>query len=140
MKKLALSAALSLTLLTGCAGTLHPAPTVAGCYTGEHMTQTTLYFGLSRPTGSDVKPAEWQNFIDDMVTPRFKEGLTVMDGQGQWLDSKNRVVREQSKALLLIHPAGPQQEKAIQAIRTAYKQRFQQESVMRVDTPVCASF
>ena len=72
------------------------------------------------------------------MTPRFRDGLTVFDARGQWLGNDGKVAREPSKALMLIHGKDAQSEKNIEALRGIYKSRFAQESVMRVDQPVCA--
>jgi hypothetical protein len=50
------------------------------------------------------------------------------------------VAREPSKALMLIHGKDAQSETNIEALRGIYKSRFAQESVMRVDQPVCVQF
>ncbi|MGM3310086.1 DUF3574 domain-containing protein, partial [Enterobacter hormaechei subsp. steigerwaltii] len=42
--------------------------------------------------------------------------------------------------LMLIHGKDAQSEKNIEALRGIYKSRFAQESVMRVDQPVCVQF
>ena len=104
------------------------------------MVQTTLYFGLSRPAGKDITAQEWQQFVDRDVTPRFRDGLTVFDARGQWLGNDGTVAREQSKALMLIHGKDAKSEEGIEALRNTYKSRFAQESVMRVDKPVCVHF
>jgi hypothetical protein len=49
------------------------------------------------------------------------------------------VAREQSKALMLIHGKDAQSEKVLRRC-AGYKSRFAQESVMRVDQPVCVQF
>lgn len=132
--------ALALTL-SGCmAPNRSTTVSAASCQQGDALQQTTLYFGLNRPHGAAITPAEWQAFVDNEVTPRFKEGLTVFDAKGQWLGEDGKVAREGSKALMLIHTPGKQNEQNIEALRTRYKQRFQQESVMRVDSPVCVGF
>ena len=46
----------------------------------------------------------------------------------------------QHAALMLIHGKDAQSEKNIEALRGIYKSRFAQESVMRVDQPVCVQF
>lgn len=74
------------------------------------------------------------------VTPRFRDGLTVFDARGQWLGNDGKVAREPSKALMLIHAKDAQSEKNIEALRGIYKSSFAQESVMRVDQPVCVQF
>ncbi|CAK9886939.1 MAG: hypothetical protein XXXJIFNMEKO3_03389 [Candidatus Erwinia impunctatus] len=140
MKRFTL-AALMAVLLSGCV--TQPAPSkTAGkvCSRGDAMQQTTLYFGLSRAQGANITPAEWHAFLDGEVTPRFKEGLTVFDAQGQWLGENGKVVQEASKALMLIHGASAESDQAIETIRQHYTQRFQQESVMKVDSSACVAF
>ncbi|HEI8868661.1 TPA: DUF3574 domain-containing protein [Serratia odorifera] len=131
-------------LLVGCVAsspTPLSAPSLqAGCVTGESMVQTTLYFGLNRPHGPALSGQEWQSFVDRQVTPRFKQGLSVFDARGQWLGNEGQLVRENSKALVLIHMAGKASEADIEALRANYKQQFSQDSVMRVDAPVCVAF
>lgn len=128
-------------LLSGCVAPDHhttsPAP---ACRTGDPLVQTTLYFGLNRPAGPAITAAEWQTFVDSQVTPRFKNGLTVFDAKGQWLGHDGKLARENSKALLLIHAPGKESEANIEALRSGYKQQFAQDSVMRVDAPVCVAF
>ncbi|ATA22775.1 ribosomal protein S3 [Brenneria goodwinii] len=138
----ALSLLLGTLFMSGCSQPL-PTPDTDraapyACHIGDKMVQTTLYFGLNRPAGPPVSDAEWKDFVDNEVTPRFKDGLTIFDTRGQWLGQNGAVVRENSKALLLIH--GSEQESAVEALRTAYKTRFAQESVMRIDAPECVAF
>lgn len=45
--------------------------------------RTELYFGTGRPDGSVVSDAEFQQFVDIQVTPRFPDGLTLLAGYGQ---------------------------------------------------------
>ncbi len=130
---LALAAALG-----GCAP--HAADQAQSCAAQNRMTQTTLYFGLNRPSGPVITGEEWQRFVDNDVTPRFRDGLTVFDARGQWLGNDGKVAREPSKALMLIHSNDSASEKGIEALRGIYKSRFAQESVMRVDERVCVQF
>lgn len=139
-----LAAAVAITLLlSGCVAPVQkasPSKPAATCSTGEPMTHTTLYFGLNRPAGPVITAAEWQTFVDQQVTPRFKEGLSVFDAKGQWLGNDGKLARENSKALMLIHSPDAASEQNIEALRTRYKQQFAQDSVMRVDAPVCVAF
>lgn len=131
-------------LLSGCVDKTGKANTATikasplTCIKGEPMTQTTLYFGLNRPHGPIISATEWQSFVDNDVTSRFKDGLTVIDAKGQWLGNDGTVAKESSKALVLIHKAD--KETAIEILRIRYKQQFAQESVMRVDAAVCVGF
>ena len=113
---------------------------VAVCGSGDIMMQTTLWFGMNKPNGGTVSAQEWQQFLDSDVTPRFKEGLSVYDGKGQWLAKNGSVTRENSKALLLIHAPDRETSDSINVLRDSYKQRFGQKSVMRVDGLVCVAF
>lgn len=129
----------ALLLLAGCNAPSHNTADNT-CKADNQMQQTTLYFGLNRPAGEAITGQEWQQFVDQDVTPRFRDGLTVFDARGQWLGNDGKVARESSKALMLIHGKDAGSESNIEALRGIYKQRFAQESVMRVDQPVCVQF
>lgn len=104
------------------------------------MVRLELVFGTARPSGRTVSQAEWIDFLETDVTPRFPAGLTVLDGLGQWQGGDGRITREQSKVLVIWHEPGDRSEADIEAIRGAYKRRFDQESVMRVESVDCVSF
>jgi Protein of unknown function (DUF3574) len=114
----------------------------AACAEGAYaMARLELYFGTQRPGGAPVTEAEWAGFLDEEVTPRFPDGLTVLRGNGQWRNSKGVVTKETSAVLVILYTPAPEKEAAVEDIRAAYKDRFDQESVMRVDGPTqCVSF
>jgi hypothetical protein len=105
----------------------------------EPMKSALLYFGATGPAGQ-VSEQAWQSFLADTVTPRFPEGLSVWSASGQWRSSAGEINREDSRILNIVHPGGPSQERSLQEIVSAYKSRFRQESVLRVESPVCAGF
>jgi hypothetical protein len=104
------------------------------------MVRLELLFGTSLPQGGVVTEKEWSSFLDTEVTPRFPAGLTVLNGPGQWRSSDGGLAKEQSKILVIWHEPADRTESDIEAIRSAYKARFSQESVMRVDSTSCVSF
>jgi Protein of unknown function (DUF3574) len=104
------------------------------------FAQTELLFGLSKPGNTVITEAEFQTFIDQEVTPLFPDGLTLLSGTGQFRNDQQVVVKEGAKLLLLLYPASYENSKDIEQIRQAYKTRFQQESVLRVDDQTCVSF
>ena len=104
------------------------------------MARLELLFGRSRRGGAEVSEQEWSTFLDSEVTPRFPDGLTVLSGVGQWRGSSGSITREQSIMLVIWHEPGPAPDADIESIRAAYKLRFGQESVMRVDSRSCVSF
>ena len=99
-----------------------------------------LYFGLTKPSGETVSESEWQEFVSAVITPRFREGLTVLNGSGQFLNSSGILIRENSKIVILIYESSPEKERAINEIIETYKGRFQQESVLRATSEVKVSF
>lgn len=108
---------------------------------GKPFNRTELLLGLSKRNGSTVTDAEFQHFIDTEVTPRFPHGFTVVPGSGQFKDSRGLIVRESARVLVVLYPSSDRRSSQdIDEIRTSYKDKHQQESVVRVDGESCASF
>jgi hypothetical protein len=103
-------------------------------FDGERFVRTELFFGSARP-GGEVSEAEFQQFLDQCVTPRFPDGLTLVTGLGQFRGTDGVLIEERSMLLILLYPDEARREshKRIEEIRNAYKQIFQQESVLRAD-------
>jgi hypothetical protein len=97
-------------------------------------------FGLSRAHGAEVTEQEWQRFLDEDVAPRLASGFTVVDGAGQWRDQAGALVRERSRVLIIVRPNTASVSALIDEVRAAYKRRFQQQSVLRIDDRPAVSF
>jgi len=97
-----------------------------------------LYFGRDKPAGGEVTDAEWGAFLNEVVTSRFPDGLSVFDSSGQFREPSGRIVRERSKRLVVIVFDAPAHKAKVVEIVEAYKRRFGQYSVFRVEQPVCA--
>ena len=96
--------------------------------------RTELYFGSERPDGSEVTEEQLERFVDDEVTPKFPDGLTLLTGEGQFRDSSGEIVEEHSYVLILLYPPNDKEANdEIEEIREDYKRAFEQESVLRVD-------
>jgi uncharacterized protein DUF3574 len=103
------------------------------------MVVADLLFGRNIGGRLGVTEKRWSQFLASEITPRFPDGLTVVDAAGQWRDAeKNRIVREPSKLVTIIMPADAQEK--LDAIVDAYKRRFRQQSVGIVIRPACVSF
>ena len=104
---------------------------------GDPFIRTELFFGTEKPDGSEVTTKEWKRFLNNEITPRFPDGLTVLTGSGQFRDSSGEIIKEKSRLLILLYPVETQAESSakIEQIREAYKQAFQQQSVLRADNP-----
>lgn len=110
------------------------------CAVGTSQHRTDLFFGRDRAGGVPVSEAEFQTFVDTVVTPRFKEGLTLYDANGQYQLEDGTLVRELSKIIVLLHDGSTARSADIDFIREEYKRQFDQEAVLRVDAPSCVAF
>jgi Protein of unknown function (DUF3574) len=110
-------------------------PPAARRFAGERFARTELFFGSARPDGPAVTESEFQAFLDQCVTPRFPDGLTLLVGLGQFRGADGVPIEERSMLLILLYPDDARRESSskIEEIRDAYKQIFQQESVLRAD-------
>jgi hypothetical protein len=108
---------------------------------GALLARTELYFGRGKPDGSTVTDDEFRTFLDDIITPRFPNGLTVLSGAGQYRGSSGMIQRERSMYVILLYPAGEKSSSArIDEIRDSYRKTFAQESVLRIDDESCVNF
>jgi Protein of unknown function (DUF3574) len=100
--------------------------------------RTELFFGRNKSDGTEVTRKEFNDFLSGFITERFPDGLTVISGRGQFLNSKGEVEKERSIVLILLYPVEVQRDKhfKIEEIRDEYKTRFKQQSVLRVDNPL----
>jgi hypothetical protein len=109
----------------------------------QPFAEVDLFFGAGRPNGATISDREFSEFVDTEVTPRFPDGLTVLHGNGQYRTKSGALSKESSYEIVILYPRSDtmvDSQKADQ-IREIYKQKFEQESVLRVDeTPACVSF
>ena len=121
---------------SGCA----PVSTIASCRAGEQAAiMESLYFGTAMP-GGQVTQAQWQQFLADVITPRFPDGLTAWAAAGQWRNPSGELHKEDSYVLHVVHAEEQRFEKAVHEVISEYKSRFNQEAVLRVRTATCISF
>src|SRR5262245_49759025 len=100
------AAVLFVAAVTAC-GTMN-APS---CPRGQQAVHELLYFGTDKPSGR-VTAEDWAQFLGEMVTPRFPEGVTAWQAFGQWRSPSGATVEEESYVLSLVHPESASAEKA----------------------------
>jgi len=124
-------------LLAACAG-----PQALLCPPPQKSAAVVdLMFGRNIGGRLGVSEAAWRRFLAREVTPRFPDGLTVLDAAGQWRDGdRDKVVREPSKVVTIVLPERAGNQAQIDAIVAAYKRRFRQQSVGVVIRPACVAF
>jgi hypothetical protein len=143
-------AGIFLGVLLACAGcaahTPVASPTLSGDVAHPAITtgwlRTELYFGLGAAgQAGGVSEADWLAFLDKEVTPRFPDGLTVVDAYGQWQGAgQSQPERLRSKIVVLLYADSAARQSAIDAIRTAWKARTGDQSVLRVTQSAEVSF
>ena len=106
----------------------------------DQFVKYQLFMGRGGQSGEVVDDAAWEAFLGDTVTPRFPDGLTVLDGRGQWRDSEGLIQKERSKVLVILAPPSDGGMRLIDEISEEYERRFDQESVLRVVYDTCVSF
>jgi hypothetical protein len=125
--------------LAACAPAAN-APRIVRSAISADTVADRLFFGRSIPGGGMVTDSAWSVFLAEVVTPRFPDGLTVWQADGQWLEASGVLARESSTVVEVAHPASEAAEAALRAIAEEYKRRFRQEAVLRVTTPVRIRF
>jgi len=99
-----------------------------------------VYFGRDKP-GGEVSEAEWQGFVDEILSPRFPDGLTVLDAKGLWRDPRSgKILGERTKLVLITAPDPAAARQVLATAVAEYQRRFDQHTVLRVERPVCAIF
>ena len=130
-------------LTLGLAGCDTPPPSVAAAPACRPplaaATMIELYFGRALPGGGEVSEAQWTAFLAQSISPRFPDGLTVIDARGQSADGSGRIVPERTKLVQLGVRDGTAAAAKVDAVIADYKRRFQQIGGFRVERPVCAS-
>ncbi len=123
-------------LLAGCSAYI-----VSTCPEGtDSFAEYQLFFGRSSAGVEVVSDEAWTAFLADTVTPRFPDGLTVVDGAGQWRGSSGVIERERSKVLIILTAPGEEGMRLTDEISQEYETRFNQETVLRVVRTACVSF
>jgi hypothetical protein len=135
----------TLILVAGCS---HPIPSASNtglvaqtCAAGDTvLVRETLYFGRNRPGGGTVSDTEWSVFLAEVLTPRFPAGLTVLEATGQWQGATGTVEHERSEIVTIFHPDTEAARRSAREVAQEYRQRFQQEAVLRESERTCARF
>ena len=98
-----------------------------------------LLFGRNLGRRIGVSAAAWSRFVARELTPRFPDGLTVVDAVGQWRDAASgEIVREPAKKVEIVLPGDGQER--LEAAVQAYKREFRQRSVGVIVRAACIAF
>jgi Protein of unknown function (DUF3574) len=121
-----------LLALAGCANTPQ-----AMCPAGQAEVRTAQLFLGSK--AMPVSETDVRRFVDREVTPRFPDGVTIVDGGGQWTGDENRLIREASKVVLIVLPPKAEGRSRVEAVRRAYRTQFRQTPVVVAPPGACVA-
>ena len=119
--------------LAGCAIAPKPA-----CPAGQAQLRTAQLFLSAKPPAK-ISDKDIRRFVDTEVTPRFPDGVTVVDGGGQWRGAENRLIREAAKVVMIVLPEKGDPAARVEAVRAAYRSKFRQDSVVVMPPPACVA-
>jgi hypothetical protein len=127
-----------------------PAPQATAAFQGDaarpeaaHWIRCELFFGIGSFGAPDdgVGEMRWRAFLDREVTPRFPDGLTVLDAYGQWRGHPGEEPsRLRSKMLVILCEDTVANRASIDAIRVAFKTSTHDKSVLLATEHVDVSF
>jgi Protein of unknown function (DUF3574) len=148
VRRFPISLSSSLLALAAAAGALaatafRPAGAASAthCEVGDTaLVRDILYFGRNTPGGAELSDSAWQQYVDEVLTPRFPAGLTIWDAAGQWRGASGKVERERSKVLTLLHSGDERSDRLVAEAVGEYKLRFTQEAVLRERVTTCSRF
>ncbi len=95
------------------------------------LIEQDLYFGTKLPGGGEISEEEFQEFVNNVITPRFA-GLTAFDANGQFLRPKANSIQEDTNVITLFVEDTLESEAAIDEVIRAYKQQFRGAGVLQV--------
>ena len=118
-----------------------PSASLGGC-DGNSWRETKLFLGMGGFADTPlVTDFELMDFVDEVVTPQFYSGYTLIRGTGAWMDEdQSSTTTEPSAILLILHPDDPTIAENIKEIGEAYLKRFDQPATLMSWTHHCTEF
>lgn len=118
-----------------------PRVEASSCSEGfEKFIEHRLFFGRNSGNVEVVSDEAWDAFLATEITSRFPDGLTVLDAAGQWREDSGNIIRERTKLVIVLAPPQDGAGLRTREIAESYKRSFNQQSVLRVSSEVCATF
>jgi hypothetical protein len=133
---------LALSLLAADPTSLRAEPAAMSCHGAQRARQVAeLLFGRDVGHRLAVTESAWRRFVAREITPRFPDGLTVSNADGQWRDpASGATVREPAKRVEIVLPGAADDDARLEAVVAAYRRAFHQQSVAIIVRPACVSF
>jgi len=128
---------LAALMLAGCAR--QPGELASNCSTSSQKPTAELLFGRVAQGAPSVSESEFRRFLTREVSPRFPDGLTVVNARGRWTPPAGSAIGEQPKLVMIVLHGGADDLAKLDAIRAAYQAQYHQQSVLLPTGPGCVS-
>ncbi|MBI1199729.1 MAG: DUF3574 domain-containing protein [Phenylobacterium sp.] len=132
MKRLAAAIVLSLAA-AACASA---PPRLAACPAGQSEVRVAQLF-LGASSSGRISERALRRFVDQEITPRFPDGVSIVDGGPQWTGKDDVLIRESAKVVLIALPSAGDARAEVEAVRAAYRSRFRLDSFLVMPPPSC---
>lgn len=96
--------------------------------------RSEIYFGSDTGAGQSVSQQAWEEFVDDVVVPRFPAGLTLIEALGRGARTPGGLTR--TRVLVVVHPSGDDADTRLSEVKAEYRKRFGSAGVFHIDQPV----
>ncbi|MEI6179044.1 MAG: DUF3574 domain-containing protein [Verrucomicrobiota bacterium] len=100
----------------------------------QTWVKTEMYFGLDIPGGGKVTQEQWTDFLDNVITKNFPQGFTVFEAYGQMRHENGELEKQSTRVVFVVRPADPAANAKVQDVIKAYREKFNNPQVMRLDT------
>jgi hypothetical protein len=109
------------------------------CSIAGQKPTAELVFGRVSNGAPGVSEAQFSKFLQQEISRRFPDGLTVVDAQGRWAPPANGAIRGPSKTVMIVLRGRTDDRDELEAVRTAYAERFHQPSALLLADQGCVS-
>jgi hypothetical protein len=98
-----------------------------------------MVFGRVSQDQPGVSEAEFARFLEAEVSPRFPDGLTVVDAQGRWTPPAGSEIHDPSKTVMIVLRGTGDDRAKLEAVRAAYTRLYHEPTVLMMTGPACVS-
>jgi hypothetical protein len=117
--------------LCACVGVPIPQRQTPRPSSGEQATAELVFARVaSAHSGAGVSETDFASFVTSEIFPRFHDGVTVLDAQDLSPRPANGAVYGPAKVVMIILPGRADDRVQIDAVRSAYRRRFNLPSLL----------
>ena len=106
----------------------------------EKFAEHRMFFGRGSGEVERVSDTDWERLLAEVLTPRFPDGLAVMDGRDSGARTGPIIHIERTKVVVILTPREASVSAKLHEISDEYKRLFNQGLVLITSEDSCAAF